>query len=73
MYASAICAAVTGTQYLEGLDRFKAINSLNNGGVVAFIMPSFLLSYGDWSRGRDCNTGGLFPMDSYKLIPIQSQ
>ena len=49
------------------------MKSLNNGGVVAFIMPSFLCHVGGLKRGRDCNTGSLFPMDSYKLLPVQSQ
>ena len=28
---------------------------------------------GDWNRGRGCDTGGLFPRDSYTPFPIPCQ
>ena len=46
MYALAIWAAVTGSQYWFGFSFFILRKSLNSGGVVAFIVPSFLLSFG---------------------------
>ena len=60
MYAFAISAAVMGNQYLEGFCFFIDRKSLNSGGVVAFIMPSFLLSFGRLDRGRERDTGSLF-------------
>jgi len=64
---------VTGSQYLLGFCFFIRRKSLNSGGVVAFIMPSFLCHVGGLKGGRARNTGSQFPMDSYKLLPVQSQ
>ena len=52
---------MTGRQYLEGLVCLMFMKSLNSGIVVAFIVPSFLLSFGRLlDRGRERDTGSLF-------------
>ena len=64
---------MAAVQYLEGLARFKAMKSLNSGGVVAFIMPSFLLSCGRLKSGHERDTGGLLSRDNYTPIRLPRQ